>query len=174
MAHSGKDHASLPKPIVGHGHPLDPNRGQLLSEDDERRVDEKGRPIASGLLWGNSHTGAYICVAVCKDGDWGASKTCIGHTATEKYLDGRRIHVFCSVGKPKITVPYFGACLELPSDLGRDDTKQQYVTEWVAATAAESIVKAGCRTLVGDPILQGQIAQWVAMSANEAINKLGL
>ena len=174
MTHSGKDEASLPKPVVGHGHPLDPNRGKLLSVDDEKRVDEEGRPIAEGLLWSEAHTGAYLCLALTREDGLSISNTPIGYHTTNKNLQHSHIHVFCSVGKPKINQSYVGACIELPSDLGRDSTKQLYITEWIAATAAESLVQASETHLAHDPILANQMASWVALSANESINKLGL
>lgn len=175
MAHSGKRPEDLPIPVVGHGHPMDPNRDKLLSADDEKRIDEEGRPVAIGELWSNAKTGAYINIAVTYGTPTLASdKTMLGYAATGKNLDDRFIHVFCTVGKPKIFQKFVGAALELPSDLGRDAVKQKYVTEWVAATAAEALVKAGVQSIVGDPILQNQCASWVALSCNNAINRLGL
>jgi hypothetical protein len=176
MAHSGKKPEDLPKPVVEHGHPMDPNRGVLLSEDDEKSIDEEGRPIIGGKLWSQAHTGAYLCVAVVYgDQDISTGKTMIGYRKLGgKATDERYVHIFCSIGKPKINQRYAGACLEVPSDLGDDEIKQKYVTEWVLSTAAEALVMAGATTMVNDPVLQNQTAQEVLMKANLSLNALGL
>jgi hypothetical protein len=176
MAHSGKDPKDLPTPVVEHGHPMDPNRGKLLTEDDEKRIDEEGRPIAEGDLWSQAHTGAYLCVAVVYgDKPLSADKTMIGHQVFGgPTTDQRKLHVFCAIGKPKMNQQYAGACLELPGDLGRDRAKQQYVTEWIMATAGEAFVLAGATTMISDPLIQNQCALAVLEKANRAINHLGL
>jgi hypothetical protein len=173
MAHSGKDPKDLPDPIVGQGHPMDPNRGQLLSEDDEKRIDEEGRPIADGLLWSEAASGAYVFVAVSSE-PLTADRTLIGaHASASPATQGRHMTIGCAVGKPRFHQPFYGACLELPSDLGRDEIKRDYVAQWLANTAAEALVKSGV-SLGGDPVIANRVAQWVAGAANTAINELGL
>lgn len=173
MAHSGKDPKDLPTPIVGHGHPMDPNRGTLLSEDDEKRIDEEGRPIADGILWSEARSGAYVFVAVSTE-PLTADRTLIGaHASAGPSIQGRHLTIGCTVGKPTFYQPYTGACLELPTDLGRDEIKRDYVAQWLAHTAAEALGKSGV-SLGGDPVIAGRVAQWVAGAANEAINALGL
>jgi hypothetical protein len=172
MAHSGKTEAELPKPIVGHGHPMDPNRGKLLSADDEKRIDEEGRPIVRGLLWSEAASGAYLFVAVSAS-PLSSTKTLIGaHATSGPTLSNRHITVGCTIGKPAFAQAYTGACLEIPTDLGRDDIKRDYVAQWLAHTAAEALGKSGVN-LGGDPVLANRTAQWVAGAGNEAINALG-
>lgn len=172
MAHSGKDPEQLPDPIVGHGHPMDPNRGKVLSADDEKRVDDQGRPIAAGLLWSEAATGAYLFVSVSNE-PLTSNKTLIGaHATTGPIIKGRHMTVGCTIGKPTFAQTNYGACLELPSDLGRDAIKRQYVAEWLADTAAVALSSAGV-SLGGDPILANKVALWVAGAGNEAINTLG-
>ena len=50
---------------VGVGHPDDPYRGQLLSVDDERRIDEKGELVVRGVPWSSPQDlyGAQTCVS---------------------------------------------------------------------------------------------------------------
>ncbi len=172
MAHSGKHPADLPDPIVGQGHPLDPNRGKVLSEDDEKRIDEQGRPIVDGLLWSKAASGAYLWVTASREAVGSNSHTLIGASCIKKNLGGVQLTLGCAIGVPTFSVPTAGACLELPTDLGRDAAKRDYVAQWLAHTAAESLVIMGV-DLGGDPILAGQCASEVATAGNIAINALG-
>ena len=171
MAHSGKDSKDLPKPLVGHGHPLDPNRGKVLSEGDEKRIDEEGRPIVDGLLWSQAASGAYIFVCVSRE-PVRSNKTMIGATVVHKNLAPNLLTIGCTVGKPIFNVPFWGAALEVPTDLGRDAIKRDYVAQWLAHTAAEALTKAGT-SMGSDPILAGMCAQAIALAGNNAINELG-
>ncbi len=171
MAHSGKREEDLPRPIVDHGHPLDPNRGVLMTEDDEKRIDDQGRPIVDGLLWSKAASGAYIFVVVSKE-TLTSNKTLIGATLIEKQLDGRKLSIGCTIGKPTFGVTHYGACLEIPTDLGRDGIKRDYVAQWLAHTAAEALDKGGV-FLGNDPILITLMAKAVADAGDRAINALG-
>ena len=171
MAHSGKKEKDLPDPIVGHGHPLDPNRGVLMSEDDEKRIDEEGRPIVGGLLWSKAASGAYIFVAVSEEA-LVSNKTLIGATTITKMIAPLRLSIGCTIGKPTFTVPQVGACLEIPTDLGQDGIKRDYVAQWLAHTSAEALAKSKC-SLGGDPVLAALCAREVASAGNKAINALG-
>lgn len=46
------------------GKPGHPDFQKMLSADDEKRVDEKGRPVVLGLPWSVAGTGLYITVLV--------------------------------------------------------------------------------------------------------------
>ena len=173
MAHSDKDPKDLPKPLVGHGHPMDPNRGQLMSEDDEKRIDEQGRPIVDGLLWSRAASGAYLFVVASREPAGSNSHTLIGASCIEKNLGGVKLTIGCTIGKPSFNVATAGACLELPNDLGTDGTKRDYIAQWLAHTCAEALALMGV-TLGADPILAGQCAADVATAGNTAINALGL
>ena len=170
MAHSGKDEADRPKPIVGHGHPMDPNRGVLMSEDDEKRMDDEGRPIALGLLWSKAHSGAYLVVAVTNEPPK-TNKTMIGASVLEKGLNNHYLTIACTVGKPQFHMAMTGACLEIPTDLGNDEIKRDYVAQWLAHTAAEALAKAGVQ--LRDTIMVTRVAQEVPQAGNRAINALG-
>ena len=172
MAHSGKPEEDLPKPIVDQGHPLDPNRGVLMSEDDEKRMDEQGRPIVDGLLWSKAASGAYMFVTASREFIGSNSHTLIGASCIEKGLGGIKLTIGCTIGAPSFSVHTAGACLEIPTDLGRDDIKQSYIAQWLAHTSAEALALMGVN-LGGDPILAARCAQDVAVAGNRAINALG-
>jgi hypothetical protein len=165
--------STFPDPIVGQGHPLDPNRGQVLSEDDEKRMDDQGRPIAEGLLWGKAGTGLYLCIAVTKGIPW-VDRPLIGgtHTDVSKKL---RLTLGVAHGRPRLQQEFWGAALELPVDLGRDKVKRQYVVEWLKDTVLEAI--EACESATGAPARAGSVTElglWVAAAAETAIHKAGL
>lgn len=130
------------KPIVGEGHPLDPNRGKLLSHDDERRIDEKGRPVVDGKLWGDAHTDMWLVVNM-HVAPYYPDRLVVGRTeiALGEAFGGAgstKLSIAVSKkGKPVFMHEIVGGCLELPDDLGSDAAKRQYVIEWLLGTVFE-------------------------------------
>jgi hypothetical protein len=130
------------KPIVGQGHPLSPDRGKLLSADDEKRIDEKGRPVVSGKLWSQAGTGMYL-VVLMRDQPLQSDIPIVGRTdITLGLAFGGSGSTVLTVGVSKGGVPrfaheYVGAALELPDDLGNDAMKRSYVIEWLVETVRE-------------------------------------
>lgn len=162
--------SSIETPIVHQGHPLDPNRGSVLSADDEKRIDDKGRPIALGLLWSKATTGLYLIVAVTK-GDPKIDRKLIGGAQTV-VRKAARLTVGVTFGRPRLSSEFWGAALELPSDLGRDRVKQKYVAEWLRDTTLEALEGAG-HPVSGKGAIN-QLGLWVANTSNDAINAAGL
>ena len=115
------------------GHPLH-NHTQ-----DPHLIDESGRPIAYKKPWSQVSTDIYLNVLVAQapvrlDRRWTGRNIRIG----EDWL-----HISSSRGVPTADIATYGACLELPSDLGDDALKQTYVTDWFIATVNEAMYLAG-------------------------------
>lgn len=115
-----------------HNHQLDPVR-----------VDAAGRPVVHGKPWSQCSTGVFLNVLVS-----------IGHPVRlDRRWTGRNIylpfgpdvwlHISACRGVPTASVPTWGACLEVPSDLGDDELKQTYVTEWFIETVREAVHLSG-------------------------------
>lgn len=166
------------KPIVGQGHPLDPNRGKLLSVDDEKRIDEKGRPVVDGKLWGDSATGMYLIVMM-HDSIFMTEKPVVGRT--EIALGGAFLAGSCKLsiavhkhGKPTFLHEIVGACLELPDDLANDKQKRQYVIEWMVSTVLECFEVRKIRLPSPDSSTMKDLMLAVSAAGQKAIEASGL
>ena len=148
-------------PVVGVGHP---NFQADLSEADQRKIDEKGRPVVLGEPWSEAATDLWLTVFVpamkhiflTAEGRLGADRTVRGQALG--LPDGRSLGLFVSLGKPTFSLPGYGASLELPSDLARDELKVRYVTEWFLDTTKESVSAAGgnlehLKAIAGEAVL---------------------
>lgn len=157
------------KPIVGQGHPLDPDRHKVLSADDEKRVDEKGFSVVDGELWSECGSGLYLCVGV-HTRPLKANVAIIGHSEINLGLgsDNYLLSTGVSNGKPTFDHDIVGACLELPNDLGSDAKKRQYVAEWLIATVMESLEDQKI-PLVKDSTFAINLVECVAHAADIAI-----
>ena len=166
------------KPIVGHGHPMDPNRGKLLSVDDEKRIDEKGRPVVDGKLWGDSATGMYLIVMM-HDSVFMTEKPVVGRT--EIALGGAFLAGSCKLsiavhkqGKPTFLHEIVGACLELPDDLANDKQKRQYVIEWMVSTVMECFEVRKIRLPSPQSATMQDLMMAVSVAGQKAIEASGL
>jgi hypothetical protein len=86
---------------------------------------------------------------------------------------GRKLTIGSTTGKPRCVTSSWGACLELPDDLGRDPIKQQYVVEWLVNTLLESLEMSGCSI---PPVMSGdrrEVGLWVQGAAERAIAGAG-
>ncbi len=161
------------------GHPLDPNRGKILTADEEKRIDGQGVSIADGLLWSKSGTGMYLVVAVTSVKPKTDRRFISGaHTVVPRAICGSvrknlNMSVGVTFGKPTFHCAAFGACLELPSDLGTDKVKRSYLAEWIADTAVEALAAAGAN-LKKFPTRTDAMGLWVSEAANVSINAAGL
>ncbi len=120
-----------------HNHGLDP-----------QKVDDIGRPVVHGKPWSECGTGIFLNVLVTKGDPVRLDRRWTGRTLKLPFgglpFGGETwLHISASKGKPTADVPTWGACLEVPSDLGDDDLKQTYVTDWFIATVAEAVVLSG-------------------------------
>jgi hypothetical protein len=145
-------------PIVGVGHP---DFQEMLSADDEKRVDEKGRAVVDKEVWSRTGTSLYLTIAACKspllvDRHYqGAVKVVFGDT---------RLVCIATMGKPVLGTENVGAALEIPSDLGDDPLKSKYVTEWIIETMKEA---AAAYHL--PPYVLAKQAMWMTSTVEEAL-----
>ena len=167
---------------VGVGHPDDPYRGQLLSVDDERRLDERGREVVRGKPWSEASTGLYLTVAL-GEGDMVALRPQLNGTSfsvPERIVSGSDYRLFVGTfrdHKPAFGKPPIGAYLEIPDDLAPDALKRKYVTEWIAHTTVEAFTKIGIAFQMNHNELGAEfvkLATMVCMAAEDSIKDAGL
>ena len=135
---------------TGVGNPLSPYNNELLSAEDEKRIDDKGNLITQGQLWSEAGTGIYLSVLIHNRAKVHAATPMVAQVdlditnAVVSTNPGRHwsMSLMTGVGKPRFMHDTFGASLELPMDLAEDATKRQYVTEWITNTALEAV--SGC------------------------------
>jgi len=157
---------------TGVGDPSSPYFKQLLTEDDEARLDTKGNPVVEKSRWGDCGTGLYLVVAA-NVGDHPAAldrKSLGGGSFKYAHVN---ITVVTTKGKPTMNAVFSGACLELPVDLGEDELKRRYVVEWLVDTASEAMAMWGVN-ISGNPGLYEQLGLRIASTAEHAIQGTGL
>jgi hypothetical protein len=161
------------------GDPNSPLYGQVLTAEEEKKVDDQGRPVVEGLPWSEAKTGLYLVVA-CMGKSPKADRPMLGGTSVDVpkamcsgIKRNRVMLVGTFMGRPAFDTQYTGCALELPADLARDALKRQYVVEWLAETAKESLEESGVN-LKRDRALFDQLALWLAMAAQDAIAQTGL
>lgn len=171
--------SELPVEIqAGVGDPSSPLYGQLLSEEDEKRLDEKGEEVVDGLPWSECKTGVYLSVLVSPNLPYADRRTlgggvCAVPSKIKGDLKGPlNIALFTTLGKPAFNCPFFGASLELPSDLAKDGLKKKYVIEWLVHTVSESL--GGFAIELNDPLNAETVGLWVSQAAEDAIRATGL
>lgn len=155
---------------TGIGNPLSPYTDEILSEADEKRIDDRGHLVAEGLLWSEAHTDTYIWTALWRGSELtqlvpgGKGQSDISLESI--YGGGWSLSLGISQGKPRFNKPTVGAAFELPSDLGEDKIKRQYIAEWLSDTIRESLQD---RKLPIDKSKMGDLALLVSNAANRAI-----
>ena len=134
-----------------HNHGLDP-----------QRVDDTGSLVVHGKPWSQCGTGIFLTVAVSK----GRALFPEGRVTGKSFLlsDQLWLNIFGSPGKLRFYIPTFGTCLELPSDLGDDPLKQQYVTDWFIETVREAVLLSG-----GNPFTLASSRQEMVDAVEDAI-----
>ena len=160
------------------GHPNDPDRGTLRSEDDEKRIDDQGRPVVDGLPWSQAKTDMFLVIAVSKGG-LVLDRKINGMSYDKIPGSDHFMTVGVTQGKPVPITPFAGSCLELPVDLGSDAKKRQYVAEWVAETAVESLQLTGStpsdpKENQGHGSRVSSVGLWVSAATESAIRSVGL
>ena len=125
------------KPGFPEGHPMH-NHGL-----DPQRVDDSGVPVIHLKPWSQCSTGIWLNVLVSTTSPVRLDCPWKGRNLRLSDHEDVWLHVSTSKGKPTATNPTYGSCLELPSDLGDDDLKQTYVTDWIIATVKEALVLSG-------------------------------
>ncbi len=117
-----------------HNHGLDP-----------KRVDDTGRPVVHGKPWSECGTGVFLNVLVSRPDPIRLDRRWTGRNILLPFrpIGEVWLHISASRGKPTADCLTWGACLEVPSDLGDDELKQTYVTDWFIATVGESVALSG-------------------------------
>lgn len=124
---------------TGVGNPLSPYTDELLSPEDEKRIDDKGLKVVHGEPWSKVGTGEYLYIAVHSWESLGADRDRRGVAVVDLKQNNWRLELGVTSGKPKFLQPVIGACLEIPLDLGEDSLKRKYVAEWLRDTTWESL-----------------------------------
>ncbi len=152
------------------GHPLGP-QGVLMSEEDEKSVDELGRPVITGLLWSKAKTGIYLNLFGTLEPDYAGPELLVGGDTI--HMGNLSVTAWTTLGVPKASCDGVGASLELPSDLARDELKKDYLTAWIKTTAMEILHEAVVNRWGG---LKSPAAfeKWLFMSCEDAIKRTGL
>ncbi len=166
---------------TGVGNPLSPYNDELLSEDDEKRVDDKGLLVVHGKTWGESSTNKYLWIALWLGGHENGDITqLVPGGRGQSDIDMSRltlgtpwsISLGVSEGKPRFNIPTVGACLEIPDDLGDDVLKQKYVIEWLVDTVDESLQNRKLGHIRSDPGNWQELAHKVAAGADIALGNI--
>ena len=123
----------FPEGHAMHNHGLDP-----------KRVDDTGSPVVHGKPWSECGTGVFLNVLVSRGRPVRLDRRHTGQSIPLPFgLSEVWLHISASKGKPTADAPTWGACLEVPSDLGDDELKQTYVTDWFIATVREAVTLSG-------------------------------
>ena len=143
-ADSGMSEELNPGIHTGVGNPLDPYNNELLSVEDEKSLDDKGRRVVMGELWSKAGTDLWLGVALHPQ----LSGKMLFPSVAQVDLDLSDIVSFTKAqwvltlsvtqGRTPVYVhDVVGAALELPSDLATDPLKRTYVAEWLNNTVDE-------------------------------------
>jgi len=169
------------KGYVGLGDPRNPYNGQLLSEDEEKRIDAEGKHVIQGAPWSETSTDLYLSV-LAAPGPVTLDRKIFGgtsvgvNTALTKGAD-LRVFLGTTLGRPVVGVTCYGAALELPVDLGSDPLKRRYVTEWIAHTAVEALSNYGIGFDLGHKelgLVYQELAIKLSAAAEDSILRSGL
>lgn len=154
---------------TGHGDPTSRYYGELLSEDEEKSIDADDRMIVDKLLWSRAGTGLFLSIYGTRDErPIGCDRSFKGQSL---WLGNTMLTVAVTQGKPKWTKEGFGLSLELPSDLGDDEAKQDYLTQWVVETTKETF--RGCKTVLPAGT-ENTLAIWLIDTVDKHIRASGL
>jgi hypothetical protein len=118
-------------PEVKIGHPLGDLSGNSL--DDDKRMDEKGNVVVDGQLWSQSHTGLWLSLLGTRGGLAPIGVISIAEEMTT--VGGLNVALVTTFGKPQWTTETIGQAIEIPSDLGQDPSKREYMTAWILRPA---------------------------------------
>lgn len=149
MSNHDLTHEDLdPKIKTGVGNPLSPYQDTVLTLEEEKSIDDKGRKVVHGKLWSKSGTNRYLVVALHNR----EMAECLTDKLAKVDIDltqnlvktlGQRywtLSIMTTEGKPRFLHGVTGACLEIPDDLAEDAIKRQYVVEWLVNTCDEAMI----------------------------------
>jgi hypothetical protein len=157
---------------TGVGNPLSPYNDQLLSAEDEKSIDDKGRRVIRGKPWSQARTNTWLVIGLHDKESGVTARKLRGKADIDlSGVAGRPVTltVASSRGRPTFLHPVIGACLEIPDDLAEDDIKRQYVVEWLIHTVDEAMRKMKVGVKKEDV---PKVAAAVADAANISIGKI--
>ena len=154
---------------TGVGDPGSKFYGELLSSEEEKKIDSSGELVVSKAPWSLVPTDLYLSivgtrtqVSVACDRAFRGDSLWLGNTL---------LTVVVTTGKPKFISEVWGLALQLPSDLGQDALKQDYLTQWVIATTKEIFI--GCETVLPKG-KEDTLALWLVSTVDKYIRASGL
>ena len=169
MEEEEKEKPMDPNIRTGVGNPASRDYGELLSEEDEKRIDAEDRVVVEKKLWSEAGTGLYLSLYGTRQHvSVGCDRSYKGQSL---WLGNTMLTVAVTQGKPRWTKEGYGLSLELPSDLGLDDSKKDYLTQWVIETTKEIFV--GCKTVLPAG-KENDLATWLIVTVDKHIRASGL
>ncbi len=154
---------------TGVGNPTSKFYGQLLSEEEEKSIDANDNLIIAKSTWGKVATGLYLSIlGTREEQSIGSDRPYKGQSL---WLGNTMLTVAVTSGKPRWNRECFGMAIELPSDLGLDEMKQDYLTQWVIETTKE--VFTGCKTILPAGT-ENTLAVWLVDTVDKHIRASGL
>ena len=141
-----------------------------LSAEDEKRVDDKGNLVVHKEPWSYVPTGLYLTIYGTHSKDMTVNRKFYG---SRIIVNGKGfcIGVMTTDGKPTFNVDAWGASLELPADLAKDELKKAYVSEWIIETVKE--ILGGAEQGIANEHLD-DLPVWLVVQSDAAIRKTGL
>lgn len=106
-----------------------------INGEDAKIVDEKGLAVVEGKPWSEVPTGIYLALVHLDDPEWMADRRLLAL----RHI-GERTKLVITHGKVKFNTGFYGAAIELPSDLSSDALKRKYLGEWLGSTWAEIVM----------------------------------
>jgi hypothetical protein len=164
------------QPKTGLGHP-DPNHpSNKYKGGDATLYDYEGRPIVSKGRWGGQGTNLWLFMAVSRD-SVGIRAPADGFRETQvcrENIGGVHFTLGASEGRPVFLSRVFGAALELPGDLDKDELKKTYCIDWLKDTTLECLTEATASMGFTGLPSPDTFAKWLEESADKTIRRMGL
>jgi hypothetical protein len=149
---------------TGVGDPTSRYYGELLSEEEEKRIDADDRVIVDKNLWSEGRTDVWLSIYGTRtEREVGCDRPYSGQSL---WLGNTMLTVAVTDGKPRWNQEGFGLALELPADLGSDDSKRDYLTQWVVETTKEVFI--GCETVLPAGT-EDNLAVWLVTTVDKHI-----
>ena len=134
---------------------------------DPQRVDDTGRPVVHGKPWSECGTGIWMTVGITKSGGLAKPEGTVGSSFP---IQGSLwLNILGSRGRLILDQPFWGTAIEIPSDLGDDELKQKYLTDWFIETVREAVLLSG-----GNPFTLASSRQEMVDAVEDAILGMNL
>jgi hypothetical protein len=171
-----------PAPKAQMGHP-DPNHPtNRFKGDDAGLVDYHGNPVVDKAAWSTVPTNLWLFITVCAGTGTPLPMASEGGLAPRQAtwsVGGITLAVGCTEGRPRWDEEVFGNAIELPSDLGRDPTKQTLIMDWLRDMGVECLMEAkasmGFSGFPGSPMAAvNGMGRFLQGGAERSIKGMGL